>query len=200
MWQIKKPWTLKRIHNIYLQNRPGPFHFILMLISGTNAGAVQNVDVMLHSDISVWCAGKCEIFDSNGQAKTGNACLNVDILSPTVANGTKKKCIMQELCSPFWTALKKMKKCFHTTLPMKQTQSSCFLTNTFWFKQCSDLKHFCHASTVTVFWGEICGQSFWRLVALLWYYNKWLDCCKMLQEINAACSCRQRIYEWDQNY
>lgn len=96
-----------------------------------SAGALENVDVMLHSDISVWCAGKCEIFDRNGKAKTGNACLNVDILSPMVANGTKKKCIMQELCSLFWTALKKMKKCFHTTLPMKQTQSSRFLTNTF---------------------------------------------------------------------
>lgn len=54
-----------------------------------SAGAVENVDVMLRSDISVRCAGKREIFDRYRHVKMGNACLNGDILCPVVANGTK---------------------------------------------------------------------------------------------------------------
>lgn len=36
------------------------------------------------------CVRKCEIFSRNRQAETGNACLNVDILSLMVANEQKK--------------------------------------------------------------------------------------------------------------
>lgn len=80
---------------------------------------MENVDVMLRSDISVRCAGKREIFDRYRHVKMGNACLNGDILCPVVANGTKTVHNARILDS----SEEHEDIFFHATVPRKQTQS-----------------------------------------------------------------------------
>lgn len=146
---------------LYLQNwlEEISFHGDFNNMSAGVLRMWMSLSVLTYCCVCV-CVRKCEIFSRNRQAETGNACLNMDILSLMVANEQKKKHHMQEcslLNSPKQHEDIFSNYCANETNPvflltLSQTHSD--------YKQCSDLRHFCHASTVTDFWGEICGQSF----------------------------------------
>lgn len=84
---------------LYLQNwlEEISFHGDFNNMSAGVLRMWMSLSVLTYCCVCV-CVRKCEIFSRNRQAETGNACLNMDILSLMVANEQKKKHHMQE-CS-----------------------------------------------------------------------------------------------------